>query len=175
MKSHALIDRKPLLWIIPAFLLGFGMALLLCTPGAEVFFSGDDDTISGYQQCYYREIPVQEGVDRLLVAVTPLGPGTYTGIYNSVPAGRDSLRGFWHGEAIHTGDSYTIDALSTISDEGQIVSQQQSFRVNNDTLEVGYGEVHQVNNIYVYKDLAGLSFDTVLSRIDCRDVPVEAW
>jgi len=166
-----LISRKPTMWAIPAFLLGFGIALFLYAPSVGIIGSPKLASV-----CYYRGTVGEYGTDYALVTVSPSGMDSYTGVYNWVLAEKDSARGFWHGGSVRDGDSLTIDALSTMSGESQITLQQQVLKITDDTLAIGHGDLQESSSVYVYASTTALDFSgDILSKINCDDVPVEAW
>lgn len=55
------------------------------------------------------------------------------------------------------------------SSEGSESVSEIIFLVNGDNLQVGFGEMEEKDNRFVYKDPENLKFDTfILTEVDCR-------
>lgn len=166
------LDYRPTLWVIPALLIGVGAGLFMCSSGHDDLSKGGAQTA---QLCYYTGTVGEFGTDHELLIATVIGSDTYTGIYNWVPAEKDTARGFWHGQVTAISGGVQVDGLATMSGEGQIGTQQQIIRIIDGGAAIGRGDLIESNGIYRYADASGLDFSSnTLPLVDCASVPVEA-
>lgn len=136
----------------------------------------NDEIVSEEPQamCFLRELDTQAGKDYSYVQATLAEDGTVTGVFNLVPAEKDSLKGPFTGTWQTANGVTMLDVIHSYSAEGMQADEARKIKITDAGASVGFGEVIEDNDVYVYKDESKITYGDVMPKIACDMVPLGA-
>lgn len=134
----------------------------------------DNGQTAPQTMCFLTELDTQAGKDYQYISATLAADGTTTGVFNLVPSEKDILKGPFTGTWKKDGAVTMLDVIHNYSAEGITANEARKIKISDAGASVGYGEVVEDNDVYVYKDESKITYTTVMPKIACDAVPVAA-
>ncbi len=123
--------------------------------------------------CYLRETKYEMGTDYAFISVNyNLNNNEVYGIMNWIPSEKDSLVGVHKGTVTQMNGSKMLNVIYTAYGEGIVNRQQEILLIGENDIKQGVGEKYQnKDGVYMFKDIAKLTYDNLLPKADCASVP----
>lgn len=102
-------------------------------------------------------------VDSLFIRMDILGE-LVTGVYNWSPQEKDHRTGSFQG----TIADDLITAVYTYTAEGRSAKEEVLFKLDNDQLRIGYGELREAEGVWVLVDRSQATYGDPIPEVDCQ-------
>lgn len=153
--------------------LPWALALLLgaCQQGGPA--ASDPDTpVQPTPHCYLlvtQGAPEMDGtdlapglVDSLYIRMDVLGE-LVNGVYNWLPQEKDAMTGTFTG----TLENGLVTAVYSYTAEGMTARQEVLFKLEENGLRTGHGELVELEEVWVFKDRSLAEFGDLVPEVDC--------
>jgi len=101
-------------------------------------------------------------VDSLDIRMDVLGE-LVNGVYNWLPQEKDAMTGTFTG----TLENGLVTALYSYTAEGMTARQEVLFKLEEDGLRAGHGELVEREEVWVFKDRSLAEFGDLVPEVDC--------
>lgn len=102
-------------------------------------------------------------VDSLFIRMDILGE-LVTGVYNWAPQEKDHRTGSFQG----TIADDVVTALYTYTAEGETAKEEVLFKLEDDRLRIGFGELHKTEDVWVITDRSQATYGDPIPEVDCN-------
>ena len=102
-------------------------------------------------------------VDTIYIRMDVLGE-LVNGVYNWLPEEKDAMTGTFTG----TLEQGVVTALYTYNAEGETSKQEILFKLTDDGLRVGNGELVQDHGVWLFKNKSHAEYGEAIPEVDCK-------
>lgn len=126
------------------------------------------EILSAEDLCYLSIENTPQGLtDVYALSVSISEDGTTRGELMTSPAEKDKMEGKIYGKISNTQDGKVFDGWYDNSAEGLENTDQLMIKILDDKALIGYGEMVQAGEAYVYKDVKNINYSLELPAIHC--------